>query len=407
LRGTGLDIGASSNPIIASASDLLVLLGRLRTGLVEMQAIPLRDHVVREINGFVQKASERGVSQEDIEVARYALAATSDDIVQTIPGTDPTYWHQYSMAAELLNDRSAGIGFFKHLDQVMTLSHQRKDVLELMLTCLSLGFEGKFRTEPNGYVALTRLRNEIYRRFRSIEPHPGQEMSLRWTPVIMGGRRKGGGVPLWIMSSIAAGIVMALFATLSWVLSTEAQASQDFIIALHDPDHTIAIEAPATSSTEPENRSYEAPVLAQLDRLNGRLNTEIEKNLVTLNPKGDFISIRLGTQLRFGSGSADLKSEFASLAERIGQALETETGIIIVEGHSDNIPLRGTGRYKSNEQLSEARATTVSKILSTYLSDPNRVSAIGRGPNDPIDTAQTREARAKNRRVEILLQKGQ
>lgn len=371
-----------------------------------MQAIPLRDHVVREINSFVQKASERGVSPEDIDVARYALAATADDIVQTIPGSDQAYWHQFSMAAELLNDRSAGIGFFAKLDQVMTLSHQRKDVLELMLTCLSLGFEGKFRTEPNGAVALTRLRNEIYQRFRAVEQRPGHDMSIKWTPVVMGGRRQGAGIPLWIISGVAVGMIMALFATLSWVLSNEAQASQDSILALHDPDRAIAIEASSMSDAE-ANRDYEAPIPAQLDRLKGRLSGEIEQSLVTINPKGDYIAIRLGPQLRFGSGSADLKSEFSDLAKRIGQALEPEAGQIIVEGHSDNIPLRGTGRYKSNEELSEARANTVRGILAEFLSDPSRASAIGRGPNDPIDQANTREARAKNRRVEILLLKGQ
>ena len=402
LRGSGLNIGQTSNPILAAATDLLILLGRLRTGIVEMHAVPLRDHVVRAIQEFVQKAQEHGVSSEDIEVARYALAATADDIVQTIPGTDPAYWQQFSMSAELLNDRSTGIGFFQRLEQVMGLAHQRRHVLELMLTCLSLGFEGKFRTEANGAVALTRARNEVYQRYRSVEPPPGQDLSIYWMPVLLGGRRNATKVPIWIFGGVAAGMVVALFATLSGILSSDAQASQNAILALHDPNVEVALE---TKAGAPERQSLEAPVPAQLDRVRGLLKPEIDEGLVVVDSKGYFIALRVGSQLRFKSGSADLNSNFEQLAQRLGAVFEAEGGGIIVEGHSDNIPLSGRGRYRSNEELSEARAKTVMDIIEGFISDPSRLSAVGVGPNDPLDTANTADARRKNRRVEILLER--
>ncbi|MEO0503670.1 MAG: type IVB secretion system protein IcmH/DotU, partial [Pseudomonadota bacterium] len=287
LRGSGLDVGSSSNPIIAAASDLLVLLGRLRTGMVEMQAIPLRDHVMREIASFVQKCQEAGVPPEDIDVARYALAATSDDIVQTIPGNDPQYWQQFSMAAELLADRSAGIGFFARLEQVIALPGQRAHVLELMLTCLALGFEGKYRTEPNGQVMLSRLRTEVYQRFRSANARPPEELSHKWIPVLLGGRRQSGGMPLWVVGGVAAAMVVALFVTLSWLLSGDAQAAQDDIIGLHANLSEVVIE-------RSENVvEYEAPPTGQLERIQGRLAAEIEAGDVEVQEAGDYISVRL------------------------------------------------------------------------------------------------------------------
>ncbi|MQQ10640.1 OmpA family protein [Epibacterium sp. SM1979] len=402
LRGSGLNIGHTSNPILAAATDLLVLLGRLRTGIVEMHAIPLRDHVVREIQSFVQKAQDHGIAPEDIETARYALAATADDFVQTIPGSDPGYWQQYSMAAELLNDRSAGIGFFARLEQVVGLSHQRKDVLELMLACLALGFEGKYRADPNGVVALTRIRNELYQRFRSVEPRPGQDLSVHWTPIVLGGRRNSASVPMWIVASVAAAMVVALFATLSGILSSDAQASQNTLLTLTNPNEQIALE---TKANFVASAPYEAATPAQLDRVRGLLDAAISDGLVQVETKGDFIAIRVGAQLRFKSGSADLSSDFTSLAQSLGIVLEAEQGAIVVEGHSDNIPLSGRGRYRTNEELSQARAETVLGILAGTLSDPNRLSALGVGPNDPLDTANTPEARARNRRVEILIER--
>ena len=401
LRGSGLDVGSSSNPIIAAASDLLVLLGRLRTGMVEMQAIPLRDHVMREIASFVQKCQEAGVPPEDIDVARYALAATSDDIVQTIPGNDPQYWQQFSMAAELLADRSAGIGFFARLEQVIALPGQRAHVLELMLTCLALGFEGKYRTEPNGQVMLSRLRTEVYQRFRSANARPPEELSHKWIAVLLGGRRQSGGMPLWVIGGVAAAMVVAMFVTLSWLLSGDAQAAQDDIIGLHTNLGEVVIE-------RSENVvEYEAPPTGQLERIQGRLAPEIEAGDVEVQEAGDYISVRLRDALRFGSGSAELTTDVSGLGRRLVEVLESEPGDIIIEGHSDNIPLSGRGRYKTNEALSEARAETVRALLEPHLTNPGRMSVEGVGPAKPLNTANTREARAENRRVEILLQKEQ
>ena len=80
---------------------------------------------------------------------------------------------------------------------------------------------------------------------------------------------------------------------------------------------------------------------------------------------------------------------------------------VIIEGHSDNIPPSGAGRYKTNKALSQARAANVRDVLSPYLSNPARISAIGVGSNKPLDNANTPAARSKNRRVDILLRKQQ
>ena len=109
----------ASNPLIAAAADLLVLLGRLRTGLVEMQAAPLIDHVAREIDSFERKAQAAGAAPQDVMDAKYALSATADDIVQNLPGSDRGMWLEYSMAARFFGDRSSGLGFYQKVDEAM------------------------------------------------------------------------------------------------------------------------------------------------------------------------------------------------------------------------------------------------------------------------------------------------
>ena len=126
-----------------------------------------------------------------------------------------------------------------------------------------------------------------------------------------------------------------------------------------------------------------------------------------VEPLGDFIAIRLGEELQFGSGGATLGTDITPIIAPIAAALNAEPGAIIVEGHSDNIPLSGFGRFRTNEALSEARAQAVADVLTPMLDDPSRVSVVGIGPARPLSFENTPAARNLNRRVEILLTREQ
>lgn len=78
--------------------------------------------------------------------------------------------------------------------------------------------------------------------------------------------------------------------------------------------------------------------------------------------------------------------------------------VIRVDGHTDNLPLSGTGRYRDNWELSQARALSVVKFMITQLKIPaGRLAANGFGEFQPVNTANTTQARAQNRRIEIKL----
>jgi chemotaxis protein MotB len=77
--------------------------------------------------------------------------------------------------------------------------------------------------------------------------------------------------------------------------------------------------------------------------------------------------------------------------------------VLRVDGHTDNIPLSGTGRYRDNWELSSARATSVVKFLIDQGVPANRLVAAGFGEYQPIDEADTPEARSRNRRIELKL----
>ena len=77
--------------------------------------------------------------------------------------------------------------------------------------------------------------------------------------------------------------------------------------------------------------------------------------------------------------------------------------VLRVDGHTDNVPLSGTGRYRDNWELSSARATSVVKFLIENGVPANRLVAAGFGEFQPLDAGDTDEARTRNRRIELKL----
>ncbi|WP_342077307.1 type IVB secretion system protein IcmH/DotU [Yoonia sp. SS1-5] len=431
LRAKGLGQGGPSNPLLAAAANLLILFGRLRTGMVEMQAQPLMEHVTRELNSFEQNAVSAGADPHEAQVAKYALCGTADDIVQNLPGADKGVWIQYSMVARFFQRRDSGVGFFQEAEKAMQAPAQRFDLLELMLVCMSLGFEGQYRTAPNGAVELARVRSAIYETLRRVKPRPDDDISVKWAGVPMTGRRKFGGLPLWIYGGIAAALVVGTFATLSTLINRDGNTVATELTEMHPNVTQISLVRNFDINPFVPPAGDES----QLERITDALSDQIAEGAVEVGTKGDFIFIRVGNALLFNSGSVDVKPEFQAVAGPILNVLNAERGPVRVVGFTDSIPLSGRGRFRTNQELSVARAEGVAAILRDGLSAPScdaetvsvvtdngdsvavplnsdapgcgsaaeRLSVEGLGEADPIGDNATAEGRALNRRVEILL----
>lgn len=118
------------------------------------------------------------------------------------------------------------------------------------------------------------------------------------------------------------------------------------------------------------------------------------------------------SEVLFPLGSAELsdegKSEVAKVAEilrEVADSIPSELDWVIrVDGHTDDIPLIGAGKYADNWELSQGRALSVVKYMVNALNiPPGRLSANGFGEYQPINPDSTPEARAQNRRIELKL----
>ena len=113
--------------------------------------------------------------------------------------------------------------------------------------------------------------------------------------------------------------------------------------------------------------------------------------------------IRIDEGLAFEGGKAEILPEFREKLDKIADLIAALPNQVQVEGHTDNIPIN-TPAFPSNWGLSTARAMSmVNYFVDRHAMDPQRFSVSGYGEFRPIDTNDSPEGRAKNRRVEIVI----
>jgi chemotaxis protein MotB len=113
----------------------------------------------------------------------------------------------------------------------------------------------------------------------------------------------------------------------------------------------------------------------------------------------------LTDQLLFASGQATLQPAGYPLLNEVAQLLNVDKSHpITVEGHTDNVPI-SSAQYPSNWELSTDRATTVVRYLIARGVNRQRLGAVGYADLHPIASNATAAGRARNRRVEIVLQR--
>ena len=125
---------------------------------------------------------------------------------------------------------------------------------------------------------------------------------------------------------------------------------------------------------------------------------------VDISFTAQYVQLSMNGALLFDSGSAELKEESTEILEKVGAVLQRySSGIIEIEGHTDNVPIN-SARYASNEELSDARALSVFYFLinNTKL-DPVNLKHSGMGERVPVADNSTAEGRSRNRRVEIRI----
>jgi chemotaxis protein MotB len=148
---------------------------------------------------------------------------------------------------------------------------------------------------------------------------------------------------------------------------------------------------------------------AQAEALKQKLSaalTGFENQGLTITKKNGKVYISLDEKLLFPSGSTEVDPRGITALHKLAGVLEQNREInIMIEGHTDDVPIIAGSKYTDNWDLSVQRATAIIRILLDGTSiNPKRLTAAGRGEFFPIDARKTIDARQKNRRTEIILE---
>ena len=153
-------------------------------------------------------------------------------------------------------------------------------------------------------------------------------------------------------------------------------------------------------------------IINKKDSIVSALKQSISKALIGLEGEGltvvqknGKVYISLEEDLLFASGKYVVNSGGIAALNKLATALVPQKDLeILVEGHTDSIPLSGRGLVKDNWDLSVMRATNVVKVLTKNPSlNPLQLTAAGRAEFAPLASNKTKEGRSANRRIEMIL----
>src|SRR5690606_18151709 len=131
---------------------------------------------------------------------------------------------------------------------------------------------------------------------------------------------------------------------------------------------------------------------------------QIMSGEVEVEARGRKIIIRIREKGSFLSGSAELRPEYRDVMSEVRSVLALKPGSILVQGHSDNVPIN-TARFRSNWELSAARAVSVAhELMLGGIVSSARFEVSGKADTQPLVPNTTAENRARNRRVEIIIE---
>lgn len=185
-------------------------------------------------------------------------------------------------------------------------------------------------------------------------------------------------------------------------MSLEVQCSEEYDVEQGDEGADAGVKLRVRQRLEElvketEQHAYELADALQAQIMAGEVEVETSgrKIIIRIREKGSFVS-----------GSAELTPEYRDVMHEVRSVLALKPGSIVVQGHSDDVPIR-TARFRSNWELSAARAVSVAHELMTGGTLPaSRFEVSGKADTQPLAPNHSAENRARNRRVEIVIQQG-
>ena len=380
------EVLSGTNPLAVAANPLLNLIPQIRVMPHHPDPAQLRNYLVEQVNLFERRAREANVSPETVIAARYALCTALDETAAKTPWGGGGQWSRHSLLVTFHNETWGGEKFYQVLARLVQDPKKHFDLIELMAVCIALGFEGRFGVVDNGRSQLDTLRRRLVEILDGARGEYSKALSLHWRGAEADGKAKWGFLPLWISVGAVLALLTGIFFLYYFLISEKSSGTYSAISAIRPPKAQALKPQPASVA-----------------RLRKFLQPEIDEKLVTVDDQADKSVIVLLGDGMFDSGSIEVKPRYQIVIQRVSDALNSVPGTVQISGHTDNQRIRSL-RFPGNYELSKARADVVRDMIDARLVTKGRTRAQGQAESTPIDSNSTPEGRARNRRVEVILE---
>lgn len=373
------------NPLVQAAAPLLQAAPRIRSMGQHANPAALRTALVEGVRQFESTARAQGLPNEQVVAGRYVLCTFLDESASSTPWGGSGAWASQSLLVLFHDETFGGEKVFQLMGKLAENVPANRNLLSLMHTALALGFEGRYRALENGRAQLDSVRERLAQMLRQATPTVDAALSPAWAGQAARQVRLRDGVPVW---AVAAGVALLLGLVFATLRLNADDHSEPVFQALQ------ALDVPAPPPPPP-------PQPAAKPRLAGLLAPDIQAGLVDVRDDADRSVVVIHGDGFFEPASAEVAARVKPLLGRIGAALTSVPGPVLVTGHTDNQPIRSL-RYPSNWHLSQDRADAVRALLATSV-PAERLRAEGRADSEPVEANTSPAGRARNRRVELTL----
>ena len=408
-------IKAAQNPLLEAAQPLVSTLAHLSDLKLSPDVVPaFHALLVREIETFQQLCTQANLPREHVTAASYALCTALDEAANrtewggsrgvTVPlvpsgaaqrntndgkavvkpaAIDGAVgvWAGQMLAASFHNDTAGGIKVFQLIGRLMTHKPEGHiDLLELLHRILSIGFEGQYRTMPDGRRQHATIRQRVYDTVSQARPPVPLALSPHWQGAGPGKFARLIDIPVWVTAAVLGLAAFGLFAWYKYQLVQQTDA--------------LVAEITAIGKMAPP------PVVVAPLRLAVLLKEEIAQGKVTVVEDAKHSQVVFKGDDMFIPGQAAINPKIKPLLDKVAAEIARVPGAVQVIGHSDNQPIN-TPRFPNNQVLSEERATVVADALQAGGVAAGRIEIRGQGDNVPVADNTSAAGRAKNRRVAI------
>lgn len=401
-------IRASDNPLVNAYAALVGLAPELERATAPENPDILRTRLLDTLTQSRDAAVSTGVPLSRADQGAWFVAALLDDVALNTPWGGNSGWPRMPLVVSMYGNVDAGERFFDLAEDLIRFPERDPQLLELVFLCLSLGFRGKYRREGGqGEAAIARLRGQMSRLLRDRDAADAP-LAPHWKGVEAEDEKKRFIVPLWSIGLMALALITATYVGLGIKLSNRGEQLYTLANVLPPPVRAD-IFRPVIETADTPLLTAE-PLVFELFPLFAAAAPE--DNAKALTGREDVsiavIVVQATAPEVFRSAKAYLNTDYTVLIQSIAGVIVENVeliGSVRVVGHTDSIQVRTSNPFRSNQGLSEARAKTIQEILIAAGVPAGLVTSEGKAAGDPIADNGTREGRARNRRVEIIVQK--